>query len=64
MLVCAFAGYKNTLHAYEHAVSEQYKFFSYGDCMFITKRTENMDLPPSCTAQEALAADGFPKNQE
>lgn len=50
MLVCAFAGYKNTLKAYHHAVEKRYKFFSYGDCMFITKRTEPMDLPPS--AQE------------
>lgn len=47
MLVCAFAGYKNTMHAYRHAVDDHYKFFSYGDCMFITKRTEPMDLPPS-----------------
>ena len=47
MLVCAFAGYKNTMHAYHHAVKDKYKFFSYGDCMFITKRTKPMDLPPS-----------------
>lgn len=47
MLVCAFAGYHNTMQAYAHAVAERYKFFSYGDCMFITKRTEPMDLPPS-----------------
>ena len=47
MLVCAFAGYKNTMQAYHHAVADKYKFFSYGDCMFITKRTEPMDLPPS-----------------
>lgn len=51
MLVCAFAGYKNTMQAYAHAVSERYKFFSYGDCMFITKRTEEMDLPPSVAAE-------------
>lgn len=47
MLVCAFAGYRNTMNAYKHAVSEKYKFFSYGDCMFISKRTEEIDLPPS-----------------
>lgn len=47
MLVCAFAGYKNTLNAYHHAIENQYKFFSYGDCMFIQKRTEEIDLPPS-----------------
>lgn len=49
MLVSAFAGYKNTLHAYAHAVEQRYKFFSYGDCMFISKRTEPMDLPPSAS---------------
>src|SRR4051812_5136124 len=35
MLVCAFAGKQNVLQAYEHAVQERYRFFSYGDCMFI-----------------------------
>jgi S-adenosylmethionine:tRNA ribosyltransferase-isomerase len=35
MLVSAFAGRENVLRAYEHAVKERYRFFSYGDCMFI-----------------------------
>lgn len=35
MLVCAFAGRENVLPAYEHAVAERYRFYSYGDCMFI-----------------------------
>ncbi|MGD0270072.1 MAG: tRNA preQ1(34) S-adenosylmethionine ribosyltransferase-isomerase QueA [Candidatus Sulfotelmatobacter sp.] len=35
MLVSAFAGRENILRAYEHAVSERYRFYSYGDCMFI-----------------------------
>jgi S-adenosylmethionine:tRNA ribosyltransferase-isomerase len=35
MLVCAFAGREITLAAYEHAVRDQYRFFSYGDCMLI-----------------------------
>jgi S-adenosylmethionine:tRNA ribosyltransferase-isomerase len=35
MLVSAFAGRENILKAYEHAVQERYRFFSYGDCMFI-----------------------------
>jgi S-adenosylmethionine:tRNA ribosyltransferase-isomerase len=35
MLVSAFAGRENVLVAYEHAVEERYRFFSYGDCMLI-----------------------------
>jgi S-adenosylmethionine:tRNA ribosyltransferase-isomerase len=35
MLVSAFAGRQNVLRAYEHAVKEKYRFFSYGDCMFM-----------------------------
>jgi S-adenosylmethionine:tRNA ribosyltransferase-isomerase len=36
MLVCAFAGRDKVLKAYEHAVKEKYRFFSYGDAMFVT----------------------------
>jgi S-adenosylmethionine:tRNA ribosyltransferase-isomerase len=36
MLVAAFAGRDNVLSAYRHAVEERYRFFSYGDCMFIS----------------------------
>ena len=35
MLVSAFAGKDKTLAAYRHAVEAGYRFFSYGDCMFI-----------------------------
>jgi S-adenosylmethionine:tRNA ribosyltransferase-isomerase len=35
MLVSAFAGRENILRAYDHAVAQAYRFYSYGDCMFI-----------------------------
>lgn len=35
MLVSAFAGRELTLAAYQHAVAERYRFYSYGDCMLI-----------------------------
>lgn len=48
MLVSAFAGYRHTMQAYQHAVANQYRFFSYGDAMFITKNENaTQDLPPN-----------------
>ncbi|MFZ0955157.1 MAG: tRNA preQ1(34) S-adenosylmethionine ribosyltransferase-isomerase QueA [Candidatus Sulfotelmatobacter sp.] len=35
MLVCAFGGRENVLRAYDHAVEQRYRFYSYGDCMFL-----------------------------
>jgi S-adenosylmethionine:tRNA ribosyltransferase-isomerase len=35
MLVCAFGGKEHVLNAYRHAVKERYRFYSYGDCMFV-----------------------------
>lgn len=35
MLISAFAGYENTMNAYKCAVNEKYRFFSFGDAMFI-----------------------------
>ena len=40
MLVSAFAGKDFMFEAYRHAVEEQYRFFSYGDAMFIRNRIQ------------------------
>jgi len=41
MLVAAFAGTDRILGAYEHAVKENYRFFSYGDSMFLTPQPDS-----------------------
>ncbi|MGH8492357.1 MAG: tRNA preQ1(34) S-adenosylmethionine ribosyltransferase-isomerase QueA [Moraxellaceae bacterium] len=38
MLVSAFAGYENVMAAYREAVVQRYRFFSYGDAMFLTRK--------------------------
>ncbi len=40
MLVSAFAGFDEVINAYQHAVAQKYRFFSYGDAMFVTKKTQ------------------------
>jgi len=36
MLISAFAGYDHIMNAYQHAIKERYRFFSYGDAMFLS----------------------------
>lgn len=38
MLISAFAGYDNVMRAYEEAVDQRYRFFSYGDAMFVSRQ--------------------------
>ncbi|MGW8394980.1 tRNA preQ1(34) S-adenosylmethionine ribosyltransferase-isomerase QueA [Pseudoduganella sp. HUAS MS19] len=38
MLVSAFAGFTEIRHAYQHAIANEYRFFSYGDAMLLTTR--------------------------
>jgi len=42
MLVSAFAGTETVRRAYAEAISHRYFFYSYGDCMFITRTTNNL----------------------
>jgi S-adenosylmethionine:tRNA ribosyltransferase-isomerase len=35
MLVCALGGKELVMEAYRHAVEQEYRFYSYGDCMFL-----------------------------
>ncbi len=46
MLISAFAGLDNVKNAYQHAIEERYRFFSYGDAMFITpQHTDKRSKP-------------------
>ncbi len=38
MLISAFAGYENIRAAYQHAIQAKYRFFSYGDAMFLSNK--------------------------
>jgi S-adenosylmethionine:tRNA ribosyltransferase-isomerase len=42
MLVCAFSGYDAVMSAYQHAIRQKYRFFSYGDAMFLMNAKNNV----------------------
>lgn len=46
MLVSAFSGYRAIMDAYAEAVAERYRFFSYGDAMFLTRREATDEESP------------------
>ncbi|MBL3557093.1 MULTISPECIES: tRNA preQ1(34) S-adenosylmethionine ribosyltransferase-isomerase QueA [Marinobacter] len=58
MLISAFAGYDNVMSAYREAVAERYRFFSYGDAMFITGQA------PSLGALKSYAGEAHPESGE
>ena len=51
MLVSAFAGYETMMAAYRHAVAQEYRFFSYGDAMFITPNDEARATVPAVSEE-------------
>ncbi|MEF9966269.1 MAG: tRNA preQ1(34) S-adenosylmethionine ribosyltransferase-isomerase QueA [Comamonas sp.] len=47
MLVSAFAGYEHIMGLYQHAIAQEYRFFSYGDSMLLQRKTEPAAADPS-----------------
>ncbi|MBN7769259.1 tRNA preQ1(34) S-adenosylmethionine ribosyltransferase-isomerase QueA [Marinobacter daepoensis] len=52
MLVSAFAGYSNIMSAYREAVDQKYRFFSYGDAMFLTAQEPSRGMMLGADAAE------------
>jgi S-adenosylmethionine:tRNA ribosyltransferase-isomerase len=70
MLVSAFAGYEHIMGLYRHAIANQYRFFSYGDAMLLTRVKNRQRDETYFSADEVLAelkvklakAQGLPKS--
>jgi S-adenosylmethionine:tRNA ribosyltransferase-isomerase len=56
MLVSAFAGYEHIMALYAHAIREQYRFFSYGDAMLLTRATRTEATEPAAAKLSGPAA--------
>ena len=55
MLVSAFAGLSEMRKAYAHAIAEKYRFFSYGDCCLLIKKTKRKSSSRRKTRWRAIA---------
>jgi S-adenosylmethionine:tRNA ribosyltransferase-isomerase len=52
MLVSAFAGHEHVMALYDHAIQNQYRFFSYGDAMLLTRSAGRLTGIPSSTGPD------------